>query len=178
MTELRKVFLFALITISVQAFIFNICLTTAENFGSQIIVNPSDPSETDNVNVLVIFQFRTQPPYVANFSSIVQRGNVFLANVTVYTPRKDEYVLEMVHTDNFTYHLGKLSAGHYVFRLFVRTFHGSEEQWFEEEEFDVKAAGSGTATLPEFPTTFIASTLMLAIITLTLKTLLQQGNIY
>ena len=175
MIELRKAFLFALITISVQAFIFNICLTTAENFGSQIIVNPSDPSETDSVNVLVIFQFHTQPSYVANFSSTVRRGNVFSANVTVYTPRKDEYVLEMVHTDNFTYHLGKLSAGHYVFKLFVKTFHGSERQWFEEKEFDVKAAGSGIATLPEFPpTAFIASTIMLAIITLALKTLLQH----
>ena len=116
------------------------------------------------------------PPYVANFGSIVRRGNVFSANVTVYTPRKDEYLSERFHTDNFTYYLGKLSAGHYVFKLFVKTFHGSERQWFEEKEFDVKAAGSGIATLPEFPATFIASTLMLAIITLALKTLLQQGN--
>jgi len=80
----------------------------------------------------------------------------------------------MVHTDNFTYQLGRLSAGHYVFKLFVKTFHGSEEQWFEEKEFDVKAAGSGIATLPEFPTAFVALTLMLAIITLALKTLLQH----
>jgi len=88
MTELRKAFLFALITISVQAFMFNICLTTAENFGSQIIVNPSDPSETDSVNVLVIFQFRTWPPYVANFSSIVRRGNVFSERNDLYAKKR------------------------------------------------------------------------------------------
>lgn len=105
----------------------NYQLASGQDYGCRVNISPGDPTELDEVEVQVSFHFRTDPPHVSDFSSVVQKDNVFLVNATVLVPKKDEFVLQVVHTDSFTYELGKLNAGNYTFEVCVKTIHGSEE---------------------------------------------------
>lgn len=124
-------------------------LASAQNFGGRVEISPEDPTELDDVEVQVSFYFRTDPPNAVNFSSVIQNENVFKVNVTVLVPRKDWVRLEVPHTDSFTYHLGRLDAGNYIFEVYVKTIHGSDQFWLEKEvEFSIAPS---EATMPEFP---------------------------
>jgi len=114
-----------------------------------IEVEPENPTEADEVKITVNLSFLTHPPYVENFGSLSSKDNVFAVNVTIYEPRKDEFVLEVTHTDSFTYQLGKLKAGKYIFQVYVQTVHGSQDYWLENEiEFTVSSCSLDAA--PEF----------------------------
>ena len=72
-----------------------------------------------------------------------------IKNVTIHEPRKDEVVSQVTHTDSFTYQLGKLKAGKYIFQVYVQTVHGSQDYWLENEiEFTVSSCSLDAA--PEF----------------------------
>ncbi|MCD6243438.1 hypothetical protein J7K06_07160 [Candidatus Bathyarchaeota archaeon] len=114
-----------------------------------IEVEPENPTEADEVKITVNFSFLTHPPYVEKFGSLSSKDNVFAVNVTIHEPRKDEFVLEVTHTDSFTYQLGKLKAGKYIFQVYVQTVHGSQDYWLENEiEFTVSSCSLDAA--PEF----------------------------
>jgi hypothetical protein len=144
---------------------FSVQLAVAERIGCWVRINPENPTESDEVNVIVNFEFLTYPPYVVDFGSISKNGNVFSVNVTIHVPKKDEVVLQMIHNRTFTYRLGKLDAGDYVFQVFVQTIHGSEDYWLEKQvEFTVSPSLEGA---PEFPTyTFLLFTLALTSVAL------------
>ncbi len=135
-------------------------LAQATVSGCYIEVNPSQPTELDEVTVFVSLLFRTYAPYVVDFGSVIRNGNVLSVNVTVSVPRSDEYVLQVIHADNFTYQIGKLEAGNYTFQLYIKTINGIEQFWLEKTtEFTV----TPIKTMPEFPT----GTVFLAILLIT-----------
>lgn len=112
-------------------------------------ITPEEPTELDEIGIQVSFHFRTDPPRAFNFSSIIQRDAVFSVNVTVFVPKKDKAVLQVVHTDSFTYDLGKLDAGNYTFAVYVETIHGREQFILVKKvKFNVTASKT---TMPEFP---------------------------
>lgn len=140
--------LYAAFLASVVAVLLSSSLANADRFGCQIIINPENPTESDEVNASVNFLFRTSPPFVIDFGSITQNGNTYSVNVTILIPDKDWAVLQVIHLDNQTYPLGKLKAGDYRFEVYGKA-QGNVQPWLEQEaEFTV---GPSLRTLPEFP---------------------------
>jgi len=130
-------------------FIINLSVTLAEDFGCKVEINPENPTELDEVNVSVSFYFCTDPPCVVDFGSVVRNGDAFSVNITILVPKDNELVLQILHVDNSTYHLGRLDAGNYTFEVYVKTVHGSEQFWLEKKvEFTV---ASSNDFMPEFP---------------------------
>jgi len=75
------------------------------------------------LGVFVNFLFYTDPPHIVDFGKVHEEGNAFSVNVTVHMPRRDEFVLQVVHNQSNTYTLGRLEAGEYAFRVYVQTVH-------------------------------------------------------
>jgi hypothetical protein len=128
----------------------------------------------DEVEIKVIFDFRTWPPYVDDFGSVIQKGSLYSVNVAIHVPKEDEFVLQMVHIANFKYSLGMLDPGHYIFEVYVGTIHGYEEsRCIKRVEFDVR---SSETTVPEFPSN-VASLLMLVLTAMSALLLKKSGKI-
>ena len=112
---------------------FSVQFAFAERMGCWVRVIPEQPTELDEVKVAVNFLFYTYPPNVIDFGTVHRDGNTFSVDVVVYVPRKDEFVLQVVHNDSNVYRLGRLEAGEYTFKVYVQTVHGSSEYWLERE---------------------------------------------
>jgi hypothetical protein len=125
--------LFGLILLIATVLCFSVQLSCAEIMVCWVNVIPEKPAELDDVKVFVNFLFYTDPPHVVDFSRVHREGNMFSVNVTIHVPRRDEFVLQVVHNQSNTYTLGRLEAGEYVFRVYVQTVHGSCEYWLEKE---------------------------------------------
>ena len=96
-------------------------LVSATDFQSsnpEIIIEPENPTTNDYINITVIFSFRTHPPYVADFGKIVRTDNNFNVNISVYLPSHNEYCLQVLHSDSYTYKLGYLPEGTYTFNVY------------------------------------------------------------
>lgn len=103
-------------------------------------VTPEHPGTSDLVKVRVSYTFSTWPPTVMEFGPLERIGNTFSVNVTVLYPEFDEYVCQVVHTDEYVYSLGYLSAGQYKFEVYSNsTFFGDQVYWFLDaaEPFEV-----------------------------------------
>ena len=127
-------------------------LVFAQTLDCNVEIDPADPTSIEEIEVRVSFDFRTYPPHVDDFGSIVRNDNIFSVNVTLFVPREDEFVLQMVHTDSFEKNLGALDPGEYTFKVYVTTIYGSEESWSVDKRFTVLKASE--ATIPEFHPAF------------------------
>jgi len=96
-------------------------------------VVPEKPTELDDVRVFVDFFSYTNPPHIVVFGKVHEEGNAFSVNATVHVPRRDDFVLQVIHNQSNTYTLGRLEAGEYAFRVYVQTVHGSCKYWLERE---------------------------------------------
>ena len=138
-------FLTVMLSFSVQ-FVF------AERMGCGVRVIPEQPTELDEVKVAVNFLFYTYPPNVTDFGTVHRDGNTFSVDVVVYVPRKDEFVLQVVHNESNVYRLGRLEAGEYTFKVYVQTVHGSSEYWLEKEvRFTVSSSDDEAVHAAELP---------------------------
>jgi hypothetical protein len=133
-----------------------------DRFGCHIMISPQNPSSADDVDVSVSFLLRTSPPFVAEFSPVVANGSVFSITATLVVPRADDAVLQIVHMDNNTCHLGKLEPGNYSFEVYGKT-QGTAQTWLEKR-IDFTVALS-IRTAPEYPS--IAGLLLLLTATAT-----------
>ena len=131
---------------------FSVQFVFAERMGCWVRVIPEQPTELDEVKVAVNFLFYTCPPNVANFGEIHRDGNRFSVDVVVYVPKKDEFVLQVVHNESNVYRLGRLEAGEYTFKVYVQTVHGSNEYWLEREvRFTVSSSDDEAIDAAELP---------------------------
>jgi len=143
---------------------FSVQFAFAERMGCWVEVIPEQPTELDEVKVAVNFLFYTYPPNVIDFGEIHRDGNTFSVDVVVYVPRKDEFVLQVVHNDSNVYRLGRLEAGEYTFKVYVQTVHGSSEYWLEKEvRFTVSSSDDEAIHAAELPNI----SYMLVLLTLT-----------
>jgi len=95
---------------------------------SEVTVDPESPTTADKVNVTVSFSFTTMPPLVEEFGNLTQVGNVFSVNVSIYDQR---LALPIVYEARYTYHLGRLPAGSYQFKVYVNyTFEDFLLHWY------------------------------------------------
>lgn len=157
----RGIMLFIILA-SVSILTLNPVSATEERFGCHITITPTIPTTSDEVVVSVSFLFHTDPPFVAEFSPVVSNNNVFSINATLVVPRADDAVLQIVHMENHTYHLGKLQAGDYVFEVYGKT-QGNGQTWLEKEAtFNV---ATSVRSAPEFPS---LASLMLLLVTATI----------
>ena len=131
---------------------FSVQFAFAERMGCWVRVIPEQPTELDEVKVAVNFLFYTDPPNVAKFGEIHRDGNTFSVDVVVSVPRKDEFVLQVVHNESNVYRLGRLEAGEYTFKVYVQTVHGSSEYWLEKEvRFTVSSSDNEAIHAAELP---------------------------
>ncbi len=86
-------------------------LVFAQTLDCNVEIDPADPTSIDEIEVRVSFDFRTYPPHVDDFGSIVRNDNVFSINVTLFMPKNDEFILQIIHTDSFEKNLGALNPG-------------------------------------------------------------------
>jgi len=143
---------------------FGVRFSSAVRMGCWVRVIPEQPTELDDVRIVVNFLFYTDPPYVIDFGDAHKDGNTFAVNVTVHVPAKDEFVLEVVHNDSNVYRLGRLEAGEYTFKVYVQTVHGSSEYWLEKEvRFTVSSSDNEAIHAAELPNI----SYMLVLLTLT-----------
>ena len=153
---------------------FSVQFAFAERMGCWVKVIPEQPTELDEVKVAVNFLFYTCPPNVTDFGEIHRDGNTFSVDVVVYVPRKDEFVLQVVHNESNVYRLGRLEAGEYIFKVYVQTIHGSSEYWLEREvRFTVSSSDDEAIHAAELPNI----SYMLALLALTsLATILLKAS--
>ena len=131
---------------------FSVQFAFAERMGCWVKVIPEQPTELDEVKVAVNFLFYTDPPNVMDFGTVHRDGNTFSVDVVVYVPRKDEFVLQVVHNESNVYRLGRLEAGEYIFKVYVQTVHGSSEYWLEKEvKFTVSSSDNEAVHAAELP---------------------------
>ena len=131
---------------------FSVQFVFAERMGCWVRVIPEQPTELDEVKVAVNFLFYTCPPNVMDFGTVHRDGNTFSVDVVVYVPRKDEFVLQVVHNESNVYRLGRLEAGEYIFKVYVQTVHGSSEYWLEREvRFTVSSSDNEAVHADELP---------------------------
>jgi|Deesub1362A_J573_1020465.scaffolds.fasta_scaffold02250_7 hypothetical protein len=148
----KKLMIFAIIWLT-ALLIGSSPSVSADFFDCVVNIKPENPTILDEVKVYVNFLFRTHPPFVQDFGLISKDGNSFSVTVTILVPRKDEVCLQILHTANFTYSLGKLDIGNYTFNLYVKTVHGSEGYWLEKRiDFSVTSSEN---VMPEFSSTFV-----------------------
>jgi len=128
-------------------------LVSATDFQSsnpEIIIEPENPTTNDYINITVIFSFRTHPPYVADFGKIIRTDNNFNVNISVYLPAKDEYRLQVLHSDSYTYKLGYLPEGTYTFNVYCIDSE-SKSFWLEKTvTFHVINGENGNGNHEEF----------------------------
>jgi len=133
-----------------------------DRFGCHIMISPQNPTSADDVDVSVGFLLRTSPPFVEEFSPVVANGSVFSIITTLVVPIADDAILQIIHMDNKTYHLGKLEPGNYSFEVYGKT-QGTAQTWLEKR-IDFTIAPS-ISTMPEYPS--IAGLLLLLMATAT-----------
>ncbi len=115
------------VTLAVILFLASSPITVKMGFCSpDVTLNPSTPTTSHSINITVSYFFGTFPPYVQEFGSIVQSGNILSVNVTLLFPEPWEFVTDMVHNDSHTYNLGSLSVGEYEFRVYINRTHFME----------------------------------------------------
>lgn len=120
-----------------------ISATDSQSSNPEIIIKPENPTTNDHINITVIFSFRTQPPYVADFGKITQTDNVFNVNISVYLPAPNEFCLQVLHSDSHTYKLGYLLEGTYTFSIYCFDSR-SKSFWLEKTvTFDVAYEENG-----------------------------------
>jgi len=114
-----------------------------EYFEPHVSVMPGFPTTENEVNVEVSFFFATLPPYVIEFGPLVRTDNTFSIDVTIYVPAPWEHVYMVIHWDNDTCPLGRLSAGTYQFDVYVLYVHYMEGTYYlaKNLSFDVTMAG-------------------------------------
>lgn len=148
----KKLMIFAIIWLTALS-IGKLPSVSADFYDCVIEIKPENPTVLDEVKVYVNFLFRTHPPFVQDFGLISRDGNSFSVIVTILVPRRDEVCLQILHTANFTYSLGKLDVGNYAFNLYVKTVHGSEGYWLEKSiDFSVVSSEN---VMPEFSSIFV-----------------------
>ena len=160
--------LFSLILFLTLMLSFSVQFSSAERMSCRVRVVPEQPTELDDVKVVVNFLFYTDPPYVVDFGAVRRNGNVFSVDVIVWVPAK-ERVRPSIHNDSFTYNLGRLEAGEYTFRVYVQAVHGSNDYWLVyEEPFTVSASPTLDAApeLPNFSYVLVLLSLVSAMIVL------------
>ena len=115
----------------------------AEYFEPHVSVMPGFPTTEDEVNVEVSFFFATLPPNVMEFGPLVRTDNTFSIDVTIYVPAPWEGVYMVIHWDNHTCPLGRLSAGTYQFDVYVLYVHYMEGTYYlaKSISFDATMAG-------------------------------------
>ena len=149
---LKSRLLFAVVFLSLLMLGFGVQFSSAVRMGCWVRVIPEQPTELDEVKVAVNFLFYTCPPNVMDFGTVHRDGNTFSVDVVVYVPRKDEFVLQVVHNDSNVYRLGRLEAGEYTFKVYVQTVHGSSEYWLEKEvRFTVSSSDDEAIHAAELP---------------------------
>lgn len=157
---MRRGIMLFIILASVSVLTLNSVSAAEERFGCHITMMPTAPTATDEVIVSVSFLFHTDPPFVVEFSSVVSSDNVFSVNVTLVVPRADDVVLQVVHMENQTYHLGKLQTGDYFFKVYGKT-QGNGQMWLEKEA--TFSVATSVRSAPEFPS--LASLMLLLVAT-------------
>jgi len=129
----RKAFsgiMLTLMLMGISTLVFYIQPVKGEMSNPEVAVFPEHPTTDDFVNVSVSFWFSSDPPGVREFGPLVQVGNTFSVNVTVWVPAPGEVVFWIVHTDYNTYGLGKLSGGVYQFQVYVYYQHYAEGTYY------------------------------------------------
>lgn len=131
---------------------FSVQFVFAERMGCWVRVIPEQPTELDEVKVAVNFLFYTCLPNVTDFGTVHRDGNTFSVDVVVFVPRKDEFVLQVVHNESNVYRLGRLEAGEYTFKVYVQMVHGSNGYWLEKEvRFTVSSSDNEAIHAAELP---------------------------
>jgi len=147
---------------------FGVRFSSAVRMGCWVRVIPEQPTELDDVRIVVNFLFYTDPPYVIDFGAVRRNGNVFSVDVIIWVPAKEQ-VRPSIHNDSFTYNLGRLEAGEYTFRVYVQAVHGSNDYRLVcEEPFNVSASPTLDVTpeLPNFSYVLVLLSLVSAMIIL------------
>ena len=88
-----------------------------------VVLSPENPTIYDEVFVTVTFTFASMPPYVEEFGELTQDENVFSIEAKVFMPAPDEYVTQIIHSEEKTFYLGMLPAGSYRFNVYVYYLH-------------------------------------------------------
>ena len=123
---LLKVFLLSLVVISLQVGIPKVESQFYDYYYPDVTLHPSSPTTSGNINMTVSFVFASAPPHVEEFGPLIQDGNTFSVNISIYVPAPWEAVLLIVHADSYTYNLGNLSAGGYEFEVSIHHIHYTE----------------------------------------------------
>jgi len=123
---LLNILLLSLLVIALLAGIPKVESQFYDYYYPDVTLNPSSPTTSENINTTVSFVFASYPPYVEEFGPLIQDGNTFSVNITIYVPAPWEAVLLIVHADSYTYNVGNLSEGEYEFEVNVHHIHYTE----------------------------------------------------
>jgi len=166
--------MFAVVFLSFLMLGFGVQLSSATKIDCWVRVIPEQPTECDDVNVAVELRFNIDAPCVHDWGAVQREGNTFFVNVTVSVPAKDMLVPQAFRNESFSYQLGRLGAGEYIFKVYVQTIGGSNDYWLIcEKPFTVSSSDNKVVT-PELPN--ISYTLVLLALTSMITTLLKASK--